>query len=477
MRLIRYIVPLVCSALFLAACEADRINTSTAVRLGFSTDKVVFDTVFTNRGSSTRKFKIYNPVKNKLVIKSVRLNPSSSYSINFDGRRGFSFDEITMEAGDSLVVYVQVFIDPNDKTTPFIVRDSIEFLTNGNLQKMYLEAYGQNAKYFNIHEFEADTTITNHIPLLVTDSLKVPSGVTLTITEGASIYFCKNAVLDVLGTLNIAGSIENPVVLRGDRSDYMNTNPPLCYDNASGQWGGVHFAQTSVNNRISYGCIRNATFGLDMDSVNVSTDALFIENSKIYNSSGNLITTVNACVTIKNSLLYNAGGSIIDVTGGILDVRHCTIANYYSFTWGKRNAASINLRNETFSGTLIPLNALFYNNIIYGTYNNEVTFVKKDASNENIDYKFHSCLLKQLQTNIDDHYESCIVNIKPQFVFEGWSEEKRKQFPHQYDFHLVGSSPAIGKADFSISLTMPVDLDGNSRISDGSSDIGCYEYR
>ncbi|MBQ4032399.1 MAG: hypothetical protein II620_00430, partial [Paludibacteraceae bacterium] len=83
---------------------------------------------------------------------------------------------------------------------------------------------------------------------------------------------------------------------------------------------------------------------------------------------------------------------------------------------------------------------------------------------------------KQLQSNIDDHYENCIVNLKPQFVFEGWSEEKRKQFPHQYDFHIMGNSPAIGKADYSVSLTIPYDLDGNSRTSDGSSDIGCYEF-
>ena len=57
---IRNIVIFTCVVLLLAACEADKINTSPAVKLGFSTEKVLFDTVFTNRGNSTRRFKIYN---------------------------------------------------------------------------------------------------------------------------------------------------------------------------------------------------------------------------------------------------------------------------------------------------------------------------------------------------------------------------------------------------------------------------------
>lgn len=473
---IRNIVVFACTLLIMAACEADKINTSPDVKLGFSTEKVLFDTVFTNRGNSTRRFKIYNTTKNKVVIKSVRLNPDTQFSINFDGNKGHSFDDVTMEAHDSLVVYVQVFIDPNDKTSPFLVRDSIMFLTNGNEQKVYLEAFGQNAKYFKVHEFSSDTTVTDFIPLLVQDTLKVPEGVTLTIKEGASLYFCKNAVLKVAGTLKIEGTLGNPAVLRGDRSDYMNTNPPLNYDLASGQWGGIEFTSTTKDNIFSYACVRNAVVAVKMDSTDVSQNALLIEDSRIYNSSSSLISTVNADVTIKNSLLYNAGGSVLDITGGKLDVRHCTIANYYAFTWGKRTAASVNLRNATTFGTLMPIDAVFYNNIIYGTYNNEISFVKKDGADDGITYLFSHCLVKQLQSNIDEHYVDCVANVSPQFLFEGWSEEKRKQFPHQYDFHLAGSSPAIGNADFNVSLTIPYDLDGNSRTSDGASDIGCYEF-
>ncbi|MBQ1650993.1 MAG: hypothetical protein II056_01085, partial [Paludibacteraceae bacterium] len=61
MRKIRNIIIFVLAVLLLAACEADKINTSPDVQLGFSTGKVLFDTVFTNRGNATKRFKIYNP--------------------------------------------------------------------------------------------------------------------------------------------------------------------------------------------------------------------------------------------------------------------------------------------------------------------------------------------------------------------------------------------------------------------------------
>lgn len=464
----------------LASCEADKINSSPDVRLAFSCDTLRFDTIFTDRGSATKRIKIYNTTPNKLVISSVKLNADGAYSINLKGEKGSEFMNLTMDAKDSLVAYVQVYIDPTDETTPFIVRDSLMFLVNGNEQKLYLESYGQNALRFKSHTFESDTVITDYIPVLITDTIIVKEGVRLTLKEGASLYFCKYAVMLVEGTLRAEGTLENPVLLRGDRSDYMNTSPPLSYDQSSAQWGGIRLRSTSRDNVLRYATMRNATFGIMTDSMQVSEGALRIENCKIYNSSDSLITTLNADVTIHNSLIYNSGGALLDVTGGKAEVLHCTFANYYGYTWGGRNLSSIVLRNRSKYGTLMPLTAKFYNDIIYGTYNNEITFTKAEegeGSDADMVYSFVNCHVKQLQSNLDEHYVGCIVNISPGFLFENWSSEFKKQNPHLYDFHLQGGSPSIGKANFAISLTMPYDLDGYSRTSDGSSDIGCYEYK
>lgn len=476
-RLLKYIVPVMFSIGLLASCEADKITTSPDAKLSFSVDTLRFDTIFTAQGSTTKKFKIYNWSKNKVVISSIALR-GEVYKINVDGKKGSYFQDVTINAKDSLVAYVQLYINPNDKTLPFIVRDSIVFMTNGNEQKVQLEAYGRNAKRFTNHTFTADTTITEAIAVLVKDTLWVPKSVKLTITDGATLYFCKNAVMMVDGTLVLQGEQNRFVTLRGDRSDYMNTAPPLCYDDASAQWGGIRFTSNSTGNAFKFANIRNSSIGIVVDSLNNGSDALKVMSCKITNSAGNLIASTANKIVLWNSLLCNAGGNILRINGGELDVKHCTIANYYSYTWGSRKSSNIQLGNMSEYGTMIPLNAGIYNTIIYGGYNNEIVYNKKEGEEDKCIYTIENCLIKIVKSNVDEHYIDCPINQSPKFVFEDWSDEMKKQNPHKYDFHLQSSSPAIGTAKRSISEEpdMRYDLDGNDRTLDGSSDIGCYEY-
>lgn len=476
-RVLKYIVPFVFAIGLMAGCEADKITTSPDAKLSFSIDTLRFDTIFTSQGSTTKKIKIYNWSKNKVVISNITLN-GEVFKINVDGRKGSDFRDITVNAKDSIMVFVQLFIDPNDSKLPFIVRDSIVCLTNGNVQKVQLEAYGRNAKRFTNYTFTSDTTITDAIAVLVKDTLWVPKSVKLTITNGATLYFCKNAVMMVDGTLVIQGERSRFVTLRGDRSDYMNTSPPLNYDQASAQWGGIRFTSNSEANVFDFAEIRNSSIGIVVDSLNNGSEALKVTNSKITNSSGNLITSTANNIVLWNSLLCNAGGNILRINGGTLDVRHCTIANYYSYTWGSRTAANIRLGNMTEFGTMIPLLSGIYNTIIYGGYNNEIVYNKKEGEEDKCVYSFENCLIKLAKSDVDEHYTDCVINQKPEFVFEGWSEDKRKQNPHLYDFHLRSTSAAIGKANKIISEepALMYDLDGNDRTLDDTSDIGCYEY-
>src|SRR5210317_1997137 len=56
--------------------------------LKFSTDTILFDTVFTGIGSTTRRLKVYNPNDRALKISKIELGlgASSSYRIIVDGR-------------------------------------------------------------------------------------------------------------------------------------------------------------------------------------------------------------------------------------------------------------------------------------------------------------------------------------------------------------------------------------------------------
>lgn len=47
-------------------------------------------------------------------------------------------------AGDSLFVFVQVTVDPTGSTSPLLIKDSVIFETNGNIQDVKLTAIGQD---------------------------------------------------------------------------------------------------------------------------------------------------------------------------------------------------------------------------------------------------------------------------------------------------------------------------------------------
>ena len=131
-------------------CRKDNFLTDPEARLEFSTDTVLFDTLFSTVGSTTRLFKVYNRHSQSIRISELRLEQgnSSPYRINVDGQDGWLFNDLELAAGDSLFIFTEVTIDPGNASTPFVVEDRILFETNGNLQQVQLSAWGPDA-YFH----------------------------------------------------------------------------------------------------------------------------------------------------------------------------------------------------------------------------------------------------------------------------------------------------------------------------------------
>ena len=127
----------------------NQINPDSNLKLTFSADTVLFDTVFTSLGSATHQLRIYNDNRDDLKISSIRLlgGETSPYRINLDGENNTEFYDKIIPAGDSLFSFLRVTINPNDLNTPFVVEDELEFVTNGNTQTVKLLAWGQNANY------------------------------------------------------------------------------------------------------------------------------------------------------------------------------------------------------------------------------------------------------------------------------------------------------------------------------------------
>ena len=117
-------------------CKKDLLSTNQKDKLLFRNDTVFFDTVFTknNQGqprSVNKQVVVVNPNSNDIET-DIRLNnPNGYFKLNADGVPGREFNNVRIRAGDSIFLFIELYIDQNNDPTarPLIVRDSISFFT------------------------------------------------------------------------------------------------------------------------------------------------------------------------------------------------------------------------------------------------------------------------------------------------------------------------------------------------------------
>ena len=138
--------------IFIFSCkkESNIINNNSGDFVSFSTDTLLFDTVFTTIGSTTRYLKVYNNYNNDININSIALakGDNSSFRLNIDGEANHTIENTLLRNGDSLYIFAEVTIDPNGTNSPLIETDSIIFEYNNNIQDVDLVAWGRDA-YFH----------------------------------------------------------------------------------------------------------------------------------------------------------------------------------------------------------------------------------------------------------------------------------------------------------------------------------------
>ena len=112
--------------LTLSACDEldDHYATNPAYRLSFSTDTLAFDTVFSTVGSTTKQLMIYNKNDEPLNIESILLasGETTGFRINVDGRKGSTFNNVSILEQDSMYVFVEVTVNPNNGNQPLLVQ-------------------------------------------------------------------------------------------------------------------------------------------------------------------------------------------------------------------------------------------------------------------------------------------------------------------------------------------------------------------
>jgi hypothetical protein len=449
------------SAISISCRKKDKIDSSPGLLLAFSTDTVFFDTVFPTVGSITKRLVVYNPNPNKVSISSVRLagGQASSYRLNINGTPAISASDVEIAGDDSLYIFVRVTIDPHNQSIPYVVDDSLEFNTNGSLQKVKLVAWGREAVFYRAAAINGNIIWDSLKAHVIYESLRVGKNSSLTIMPGTRVYFHKDAYLAVSGlsTLRIAGTLDHPVRFQGDRMDPF-------YKDLPGQWGGIYLEKGSRDHEINYAFIKNGNFGLAVDSLGTSpTPMLKINNSIIQNMSSAGIYAYGTSITAINCVVGDCGGSCISINyGGEYDFRQLTVGNYWYSS--VRHAPSIYLSNysyDTLGNRIINSlkKAYFGNAILYGTNDEEIELDSLPATG--FEYTFDHAIMKtRLKTSNPARYISCMVNKDPKFVDVS-----------KLNYQIDSISPAIKTGS---QLGIPFDIRGIDRGDTPA--IGAYEY-
>jgi len=461
-----------------SSCRKDEtISSDPSLKLSFSTDSVLFDTVFTTMGSVTKRLMVYNPNENSVVISKVSLagGSNSPYSVNIDGASGSSVRDIEIGGNDSLYVFVRVTVDPVNGNLPLVVKDSLIFETNGNMQDVDLLAWGQDAHFIlpNPDDFieglppfsyigqnNEEVHWTNDKPYVIVGYAVVDSA-HLTIDAGCRIHFYNRSGLWIYrySSITVNGTIEEPVVFQGVRLEQS-------YQDVPGQWDRIWINESETNSIFNYAIIKNATIGIQAETFKGGLgNTLLLNNTQILNSQGWGLFSRFYTIEGNNLLVANSGSSLVNLTsGGNYRFKNSTFANYWRYD--VRKDPSLHLANyyiyhngeeeEVYIG---DLEAYFGDCIFYGNVDNEILIDKYPESTTAFNYQFDYCLLKAVDTQ-DDFFTNCVFNEDPLFID-----------PSENNYHIDTLSPVI---KIGIPMGNPFDLDGIERTE--KPDLGAYQW-
>lgn len=483
-KLLKYFLSLLllCYIYFsFTGCKKDKLLTDPNAKLNFSADSVLFDTVFTQAGSTTRQLHVINNHSQKIKISSIYLQGgnSSVFIVNVDGQKGKTFSDIEIAAHDSMYIFIQVYINPTAQNNPFVIDDAIIFEVNGNTQTVVLEAWGQNAYYHyptNAIKFKdgsylpystisaaTNTTITwpSDKPHVIYGWCVIDSAQTLIIPAGTKIYFYQNAGMWAYryGTLKVQGQKGNEVVFQGYRREPDYADEP-------GQWDRIWINEGSINNEIDYAIIKNGYIGVQADlltdNYNADPRRLRITNTKIYNMKKWGLYSLGYNIYGGNNIIANCKEMCVNLLlGGNYKFIHCTFANFWSKD--SRDQPCININNYS-DNTVFPLDTCYFgNSIIEGSMGTELKLdLKYSDMNFQPKHSFNYCCIKMGATS-DSHFTNCKFGQSVNFVNTG-----------SYDFSVTdGNSPNINFSNATDANLFPMDINGTNRLT--NPDAGAYK--
>jgi hypothetical protein len=428
--------------LLFLSCKKNKLNTDSSARIYISQDSVLFDTVFTTIGSAHRQLRVVNKNKERIKISSIVLKggTASAFKLNVDGAPGAVFQDIEIAGKDSMYIFIQVNVNPTSQNSPLVISDELVFNVNGNEDKVYLEAWGQDAYYHrptNALKFKDGTyfpystvststgvTVTwaNDKPHVIFGYLVVDEFQKLVINAGTKIYMNPKAGLWVFqgGEIKIQGQKGNEVVFQGVRREPEYADEP-------GQWDRIWINEGSVNNVIDYAIIKNGFIGLQCENLGTAQGIdpaaprrLKLTNTHIRNMSLWGLYALNYNIYGGNNVISNCQEHSLNIQlGGRYTFIHCTFANYW--TKSTRAKSTVNISNHT-SGVVFPMDTCYFgNSVIDGNKEGELVIDVQNSTTFPPSFKFSSCWLKS-SINTTDASKFVDVRKGPSLEYENAGE-------------------------------------------------------
>ncbi len=469
--------------LVLASCgDLENWTTSTSATLSFSSDTVAFDTVITGAASGTETLVVYNGASDGVRITQVRLGQgaSSPYQVNVDGQYlsdGVG-EDFEVRGKDSMYIRLFVNLPVTDTDDIEEVDDELIFtLESGVVQHVVLTSHGLNVTILQGETIASDQTLNANRPYQIFDSLVVEQGATLTLPAGCTLMFHDEAELVVHGTLLAQGTVDEPVTLRGDRTDRMFSYLP--YDNTPNRWGGLHFTASSTGNVLTQMDLHSSDYGIQVDSCDyesLSSPVLTMQNSVVHNIGGPGVTLQHTSALLTGSQISNTQGDCVNVNGGDVRLIHCTVAQFYPFSANRGDALYL---QNVWNGNVPSLTRFHLQNSVVTGYAEDVImgYGLEDAEDgSRVDYLFQNSLLRTPASTDADRFVNCRWDLSDSLEVVG--EDHFVTFDTYafiYDFAPDSLSAIRGLADPTIAAQYATDRRGINRLADEAPDAGAYE--
>lgn len=445
----------------------------------FSKDTLSFDTIFTSTGSATAKVLVYNRRSKPVTIDRIQLagGSASPFRINVDGftDKEHLFESITLRGNDSMYIFVEVTVNPQQSNAPVLLRDSIVMTTSEGRKRLLLEAYGQNMKVLRSLTIRNDSLLDAGLPYVIQGNLIVDSMATLRLAPGVRLYFHHNSNLMVYGNLRAEGTFEQPISMRGDRLDKIGFVTPVPYNLVAGQWGGIYLLNPQGNHVMKHVNINSGYVGVYyVNQHKHYKPRLEITNCRINNFLFYNLVAINGDMKVVNSAITNSGGYTVYLNGGKHEFYHCTIANYFSNSEvqsvSRDKAPAFMMMSLPRS---FPMETRVYNSVIAGSSVNEISLASRYDSLYNAVIS-HSYLKRQKASEL------------PIYTHIRWSSAKdtlfrstRENISEKIYFNFMPDSVSPLRksvADPVLAGQFPIDLNGLNRMADGSPDAGAFEW-